>query len=330
LPHYWRVSGTAIKIPDVAQMPAPEIVREIVAHLGGAVSEPEMRRWLAEHFVEFAAAEVAVAQSRHRQMLASVDAKFGKAVYDLRAPFAECREGVDAVPEVAPDALSEEEEGEGLAEARVWFQRVPELASLASSGAQSVLGRILLGQSRWRLEAFGAGRLSRLRRQFEELLGNRVRFAGERVDDLGAQISAERRTTDESLVPPRLLENPEKIVLTSSRTPALPPGVSLADASDQFMAAAERAFLDNKIPALSNRTPREAASDPALWPILIQLMKQRVRQHDERNLETGRTGDINVLLHELNLDEIMFDAPPWRRPIGPPDDSNAGLRGLMT
>ena len=51
-----------------------------------------MRRWLAEHFVRFNAALGAVAVERRRLMFASIDAKFGKAVYQLEAPFAGCRE----------------------------------------------------------------------------------------------------------------------------------------------------------------------------------------------------------------------------------------------
>jgi hypothetical protein len=83
--------------------------------------------------------------------------------------------------------------------------------------------------------------------------------------------------------------------------------------------------LDEQIPALSNRTPREAARDPALRPKLVQLMKQRVRCHDERNLKTGRTDDINWLLRELNLEEIIFDPPSWRPPATPMAGDDADL-----
>jgi hypothetical protein len=82
----------------------------------------------------------------------------------------------------------------------------------------------------------------------------------------------------------------------------------------ELMRAADQAFLDDHVPALDDRTPREAAQDPALRPKLVQLLKQRVRGHDERNLRTGRTDDINWLLRELKLDEIIFDPPPWRPP----------------
>ena len=160
LPHYWRLSGTVQILPDVGQFTALEIVHEIVGHLGGPSVEPEMRRWLAEHFVEFADALKAVAEARRRQMFAAMDAKFGKAVYDLCAPLAECRDHLDALPEVEPDDLSEAEQDEGVAMARVWFDDTAELEETPLPGGQIALGRILLGQSHWRLEALGAERLS--------------------------------------------------------------------------------------------------------------------------------------------------------------------------
>ena len=130
-------------------------------------------------------------------------------------------------------------------------------------------------------------------------------------------------TVDESLAPPRLIEHPQKIVTAVSRVQRPPPGMSKKDAETEWMLAAERAFPDQHVPALSNRTPREAARDPALRPKLVQLVKQRVRAHDERNLETGRTDDINWLPRELDLPELIFDAPPWRPPPEPADGEDA-------
>jgi hypothetical protein len=281
-PHYWRLSGTAITIPDVPDVTAPEIVREIVRHLGGPITDPEIRLWLAEHFLEFDASQLAVGRLRRQQMLAQMDAKFGKAVYDLRATFSQCRKRLDALPDVERDDLNDEERSEGMVEARVWFDDPPGMKQLTPPGGKAVLGRILLGQTRWRLEAMGSERLTRLRLQFERRLGDRVRFSGERVDDLGVRMSAKEPTVDQSLAPPRLLENPSIFSLTSSRLPAPATGVSPKDTEAEWMRAAERAFLDDHIPALSNLTPREAANDPVLRPKLVQLMKERVRLHDER------------------------------------------------
>ena len=179
------------------------------------------------------------------------------------------------------------------------------------------LDLVLLGQSHWRLEAFGAKRLADLRGQFEAQLDHRVRFSGERVDDLAAAMSARQPTVDAALVPGRLLEKPQQSVMFTSVTTQPRPGVSPADMEAQFMSDADRAFLEDAIPALGDRTPREAAGDPELRPQLIRLLKQRVRSHDERNLKTGRKDDINWLLEELGAAEILFEPPPWRPT--PPD-----------
>jgi len=317
LPHYWRLSGTALTIPDMQGFDAAEIVREVVGHLGGPVGEPEIRGWLAEHFLEFNASLLAVSRLRRRQRLAAMDAKFGTAIYELRAPFAQCRERLDTLRDVVPGHLSEAEENEGFADAREWFDDSLSKGQPVHSTGQVVLGRVLLGQSHWRLETVGAEKLSRLRTQIEEHLGDSVRFSGERIEDIGAQMSANEPAVAESLVPPRLLENPEKIVAAISRSTELRADMPFEEAEAQWRREADREFLDEQVPALSNRTPREAARDPSLRPKLIHLMKQRVRSHDAFNLETGGTEDINWMLRELDLGEILFAAPPWRPPATP-------------
>jgi len=65
-------------------------------------------------------------------------------------------------------------------------------------------------------------------------------------------------------------------------------------------------------PALDNKTPRAAASDPALRPQLLLWMKFWISQTDRRNLETGRNDDTNWMVRELGLTEILFEPPPPR------------------
>jgi hypothetical protein len=63
---------------------------------------------------------------------------------------------------------------------------------------------------------------------------------------------------------------------------------------------------------LKGQTPRAASANPALRPILIRLMKSRVRSSDDRNLRKGGNEDVNWMLKELGLDEILFEPPPKR------------------
>jgi hypothetical protein len=155
-------------------------------------------------------------------MIAGVDAKFGKVLYELRAPFAEALKQLDALPDVNVDQLSERERGEGFAEARIWFGGQPPLAQAVPAGGKPVLGRVLLGQSHWRLEAFGAQRLAELRGRFEAQMAERARFCGERLDDLGALMAAKEPALDNRLVPPRLIEHPQELIMASSLAPRPP------------------------------------------------------------------------------------------------------------
>jgi hypothetical protein len=317
LPHYWRLNGTAIIMPNMGQFDPVDIVAEIVRHLGGPATEPEMRLWLAKNFVHFDESLMATSRMRQMQMYSGSDARFGKAVYELQAPFVECRNRLAELPQVEPDHLSSEESGEGFAEARVWFEEAGESKYAVPPGAQPVLGRVLLGQAHWRVEAMGGKRLAQLRQRFEAQMGTLARFTGERIDDLSPKPAGSQPVADKSLVPPRLLENPQQLAFTSSRVPALPPGTSREEAEAELMRAADRQFLDDQVPALDNHTPREAARDPALRPKLIRLLKERVNGQDQRNLQNGRQDDINWLLRELGADEIIFEPPPWRPPQEP-------------
>ncbi|HNQ87897.1 MAG TPA: hypothetical protein PKM73_04610 [Verrucomicrobiota bacterium] len=312
MPHYSRLAGAAINIPDVAQLEPQEVVREIVRHLGGPVDETGIRLWLAEQFVRFDQALAATMLARHANMFAAIDATWGRVVYDLRRPFAECRSLLDDQPAVHLDDLREAETHEGFSEARVWFDE--DVEGPAAAG-RAVLGRVLLGKTHWQLEAMGAARTAQLRRRFESLMGTAVRFASQRLDDPAASLKQDEPTYDRSLVPPRLLEDPERVVMRSSRVPK---GLAAPDHEADFQAALleaeDRRFLDSRIPALDDKTPREAARDPQLRPKLIRLMKQRVRAHDQRNLKAGRRDDINWLLRELELKELLFDPPPPRPP----------------
>lgn len=314
LPHYHRLFGTAVLLQEVQGFEPREVVEEIVRHLGGPLEEAGMRRWLAENFVRVNTALQSVGTERRRLMFAGIDAKFGKVVYELKTPFAECVEHLGTAADVADDQLNDGERREGFAQAKAWFAVADDADVVrASAGAEPMLGRVLLGQAHWRLEAMGAAKVAVLRRKFEGHMGPRVRFTGERLDDFGKSMTDKDPKADLSLVPPRLLENPQVILLSTSRV-AMPVGhKSHEEMEDDLFAAQDRAFLDDKVPALDGRTPREAARDPQLRPKLVRLMKSRVRATDERNLETGRNEDLNWMLRELGLDELISDPPPAHR-----------------
>ncbi len=317
LPHYARIFGTCIAFPSLHPLEAEEIINETICHLGGPGDETGMRRWLMEHYQRFHDALLAVSLARRRGMFDSLDAQFGRAVYELTKPFAECRERLDSVPEIADDTLAEPELKEGFVEARVWFGKAGD-PGVSSVGEGSTLGRILLGQTHWRLDAMGAAQLAEFRQGFEAWMEDRVRFAGERRDDLGARLRAQEPAYDSSLVPPALLRDLPRIVTNVSRVPVPEGALSAEDIEADYTHQNDQRFLDDHIPALDGKTPLEAAAEPALRQKLLRLMKHWVHESDRQTLETGRPHDVTWMLRELGLNEILFEPPPPRPALGRP------------
>ena len=324
LPHYWRVAGTAELLPGMGDYAGDEIVRELVQHLGGPTEVPALRRWLLEHLVRLDEALMAVSLARRKRMFADMDATFGKAVYELQAPLAECRARLDSFPRGEREEPSAGDRAEGFEETRVWFAE-QSTTGVEATGAQPVLGRVLLQPTHWRVETMGGKRFARLREAFEGLMGNLVTFKGERLDDLAAQMRLKDEPYDASLVPPRLLEGTEQMIIESSRMPVAPASGGGAGALNRALQAQARTFLDNPVPRLGGQTPREAAQNPELRPKLLRMMKERIRAQDEENLRTGRADSLDWMLRELGLEEISFAPPPPRAPLkslGEPTDAD--------
>lgn len=311
LPHFHRFCGAAIMVPDLAELEPAAVVREIARHLGGAESEPDLPGWLARNFARVQTSLSATHAVRRHDMLAAVDARFGKAVYELQKPLARCRSHLEKASDVAPGDLADEESEEGFLDTFDWLE-----APAEGKPANRILGRVLIGPTHWRLEGNGGERFARLRTVFEAHMGERVKFTGERFDDLAAQLSRPVPAEQLALVPPRLREYPTRIELSTTRIPISDktPAQLTADARQDFL----RAYPDTAVPALGGLTPRQAAADPGRRPDLLRLLKAQVRSFDEENLRLGTTGDINWLLHELGAGELIQPPPPLRPPTAGP------------
>lgn len=304
LPFFSRV--IACGVPVYGQgLPALETLLEIARHLGAPEDREALNAWLVEHLADIADALSDTARARHEAMLQSADLRFGKAVYALTAPFAECREALDRVPEVAKDPLRGSERKEGFTEARAWLEKPPG----QSAGSEQVVGRILMGPSHWRVEAMGEERTNAIRTRLESTLGTRVTFEGQRLDDIGRPSAPSQPSR---LVPPRLLENLQKLQIGSSRiavSRAIRAGEGLQESAMRVM---DEEFLHMQVPALDGKTPGEAAADAALRPKLIELLKQRINGTDRKNLEEGINYSPQWMLEKLGVAEFFGPPPPPR------------------
>lgn len=327
LPHFWRMSGPTITLGDLGPLPAREAIDAGVNHLGGPVESEARQRWLAENFVRMGEMFAAVAHERRRLMFAAIDGAWGAATYTVLGETTQALRLLQAESNVAAEPPSPEEAKEGFSRAFVWLAGDDDgqVRSFGGPGAQVLLGRVLVGKQEWRLEAMGRKRLKELRERFEARMGATVAFSRERIDDLAARMAANEPVSNPELLPPRLLENPSELLLTTSRLEKPPPGVSPAQHLTALRKGNLRAWPDESLPALDGRTPRAAVLDPVLRPRVIELVKRQVRQIDEENRRDGRSDDANALVCALGLAEIDFPPPPRRPPL-PEDDERAWER----
>lgn len=330
MPHYHRVNGNGVGLPDVTGCDGLDVVRETVRHLGGPIELEPMRDWLARNLPRVAEAFHASRTALREQMFQTLDAQFTTASYRLTGPAGQLLRLLDKLPTVAEDGLNDKERAEGFSQAYDWFAdpapAAPDQPQLSLPDqtihgfGRPLLGRVLVGSRGVRLTAGSAARYQSLRAQFEKLAGRLAEFEAERVDDVAAQFRQRHAEPyDAALVPPRFLKHPPQMIMQTSRIEPeeMPAGLSREEMAARTMRQYLQAYPDQPVPALDNRTPRQAAADPTLRPRLITLLKHFVRSHDERNLQTGRTDDINWLLRELGVTELLF-APPPPRPIPAP------------
>jgi hypothetical protein len=314
LPHFWRLSGSAIILPDMGGPAPEEVVAETIRHLGVPEGDEAARqRWLAENFVRIDASILATSEARRQLMLDGIDGEWCEGIYDLAKSAAQLELALRGEAEVGRDQLADTERDAGFTEAWAWFDDSKAKDSTTTPGGRQLLGSVLVAKGRCQIQAMGRARYEELRRRFEAKCGALVRFTGERRQDHVAQLAgAQNKPADTALVPPRLLENPQQVNLATSHIAGPGPGETIEALKRRIMDESLRRFLDDPIPALDGRTPRAAAPDPDLRPKLVRLLKARVRALDEENLRSGRTDDINWLIRELGLSEIDIPAPPQR------------------
>ncbi|MDP8214400.1 MAG: hypothetical protein P9M10_04330 [Candidatus Euphemobacter frigidus] len=64
-------------------------------------------------------------------------------------------------------------------------------------------------------------------------------------------------------------------------------------------------FPDEKVPALNDLTPRQAAADPDSRPLLLELMKEHLNGIESMNRKKGFDINIDFALRELGLEELI-------------------------
>lgn len=305
-PYFTRVGPTGVVIPRDLSGRLVEAIRLLTQEDARDPRAASPKEYLKEHFAECCALIGEMSEQRLQNMLRSIDLHECTAYYDLRRPRAE----VEAVLASKPDFESDDEfdaADEGDPPGTVcyaWLRRgeSKELEKDMPSffrhdeGEEAVgsVGTVKLLPDGLVVETSSVQKFKFAKDMVERYLGGLVSFRREKVVDI-AQQAAERRAEGRD----ELDEEPPR----RRRDEAIPIEVQ-QHVVGSFFKDYYRKFLDQPVPALHGKTPRQAAQDPAMRPELIELMKQHLHSMEQNSREKGLHVDIGWVVEELGLTEL--------------------------
>lgn len=319
MPHYDRMHGIAKPLPEISGLTAFEVTHDLVAHLGGPTDSSPLRDWISLNFVQICRAIDAVAMALQDKMFESLDAKFCAATYKTLGPLNDLAQRLMSAPSIQPGQLDSVDESDGFLVSLDVFEdstlpgTVPLPPLIPSDrkqpGNRELLGKVVLSRYVIRLSAISGAKYQALRTRFENLMEQTVQFQSEFIRDMAAEMRGRRESWDATLVPPQFLTRARRIVVSSSKLESMQETPDMGSSITQHHL---RQTLDQPVPALDNRTPRDAACDPAMRSKIVNWTKSIVNHHDRSNLTRGQNEDINWLIEELGLNELNVPPPPLR------------------
>lgn len=298
-PYFSRVGAGGVVVSDILRREGMGVIERLVRKRGQA-DEKEIRRYLSEYFGRAAKFLSALALEKTKAAVRSMDVHQCIATYDIvREP-----KKIKAIFETFPEFQREEESDAPGAIEYTWFRAGQSKAIEKSmfsffrhkenDEVVGTLGKIRLCADRLEVETFSKQKYHCAIKMVQKYFGSRVRLRRESVVDLAKQVAErEREELEEDEVQHPKTEASESIPLEFRQA-----------VMERFFHEHYTKFLDDPVPALKGMSPREAARDPQMRPILLELMKEHIRGIEEQSKRQNLQINIDWVLEELGLLEL--------------------------
>lgn len=298
-PYFSRLGAGGIVISDILRREGMEVIEKLVRKRGKP-NERAVKRYLSEHFGLSANFITEFALQKTKAAVRAMDVHQCIASYDIvREP-----EKIKSILESLPEFQREEECDEPGAIEYTWL-RVGRSKAIEKSMFSffrhkeddemvGTLGKIRFDADRLEVEAFSKQKYEFAKKMAGEYFGSRIRLKRESVVDLAKQVA--EREKDEP-------EEAEDWDQETEDSESIPLEIRQA-VMEQFFREHYTKFLDDSVPALHGMSPREAAKDPAMRPLLLELMKAHICSIEAQNKNRGLQISIDWVLEELGLLEL--------------------------
>jgi hypothetical protein len=296
-PHFCRPEGGGLSVPYTVH---DDFVKAIKKRAGKGDAR---RVYLAERFGELSTLLRTMITGYTEKMIKSMDLINGIAEYAVTGSREAIREILREKPDFDPDERDPKPGDPAGAEYYVWLRRgeskeiEKEMISYFSHEDEDqgigAIGTLKLTLDRLVIDVFGGPKYEFAKEMVEKYFGREVTFHGETVKDLSQEMTA------------RLLERSEWASARPEEEREHIPRDVEQQLLEKFYLDHYTKFLGEPVPALKGRTPREAAVDPKMRPLLVELMKSHLRQFSEMCRKKGFEMSIDWVLEELGLRELL-------------------------
>jgi hypothetical protein len=179
-----------------------------------------------------------------------------------------------------------------------WESELPEALRGGLGGpGLPIWGNLRVFPKRVEITALSENHFRPMQKMVEAFFGDILVFEKESVSDLAKQ----SWPAGEAGMPAR-----RHLAVSTS---LVPEGIEdVGEMMQEVFRSHYKKFLEDRIPALGNMTPREAAGRPEMRGRLVNLMKGHLQTMDGHSKKDGRIYDIGWVLDELGLGEMNVPA----------------------
>lgn len=294
-PHYSRIGPAGISLQhDITE----SFFREL-DHRRRKDGDASRREYLRNHFAECCRLVVSLMHERRDRMIENLDMSRWRADYEMKRSREEILGMLSSLPDFERDDEHDGEDG-GIVfdwlrrgESKVLEEQMPTALRHPDEARDGTgaLAKLTLFDERLVVEAFGKQKFRFAKKMLKKYCGHRIRFLEESKKDLKESLL--RRMEEADPEGDDGGNSHDDIPLDTKRT-----------VIRKYHESHYRRFLDDPVPMLENKSPRQAARERGMRPKLIELMKLHIHGIDQRNRREDLGLDMEWVLDELGLEEL--------------------------
>jgi hypothetical protein len=307
-PYFSRLANNGVELPDSAFVEFIDSLRDAFRKENRKDKGLSIKDYLSQNFGVFGSLIYDLSREKSIAALKRMDLHQCRAIYKIQGNYAEIKAILDKYPDFEQRERHPDEQDATGVYYYSWLRRGQSKALEKNMPAHfrhgqeddegvGSIGNIRLFPDKLIVETFTKQKHSFAKRMVKKFFADSLLLQNEAIVDLAKQQAGKMEDDYESYAQ-EIISNKEE-----SAHEEIPPEAE-RELMQKFYKRHYAIFLDDKIPALDEMTPRAAAANPQMRPRLVELMKQHLKGIEKENKDRGLDLNIDWVLDELALPEL--------------------------